>query len=371
MKHDPQVLLQQLNTLQTQILELAAASNLSPLLAVGEQTSFKELKNLLQKLAASEPSALRQQAVQILDRFLSLTHQEQPDFPPLTGYQNQVREFRTKIVNLTNSELPSDVQNLVEGRHPVSVLLTLIDRGNQLQDSEWVRLTDAISKALGQPIAIAASRGKLAFKEAAKSAISSLTTSSKDVDTFIWGNVSPSPTAIPVSAAPKVTAEPPIVFGAKSLGLETTSRPKTTNAPAASALPLKIVVRIEGIGDREFGASEFAGTRGQAKGIEGFQIRLANPIPGLQLEYMGHLAGTGDTPWISEGQLVGTRNKNRCLEGFAIRLGGPEAAKYQICYAAHIQNVGDSSTCANGQYCGTRAQALRIEAMKVWIERMS
>jgi Clostridial hydrophobic W len=369
MNHDPQVLLQQLNTLQTQIVELAAASNLSPILAVGEHTSVKELKNLLQKLAGSEPSALRQQAIQILDRFLSLTHREQPDFPPLTGYQNQVREFRTKIVNLPNSELPPDVQSLVEGRHPVSVLLTLLDRGNQLQDSEWVSLTEAIAKSLGQPIAIAASRGKLAFQEAAKSPISPPTIASKDVDTFIWGNVSPSATGVPVSAAPKV-AEPPIVFGAKSLGLETTALPKTTNALAASALPLKIVVHIEAIGDREFGASEFAGTRGQAKGLEGFQIRLANPIPGLQIEYMGHLSGIGDTPWVSEGQFLGTRNENRSLEGFAIRLGGPEAAKYQVCYAAHIQNIGDSSTCANGQYCGTRAQALRIEAMKVWIERI-
>lgn len=368
MKYDPQLLLQQLNTLQTQIVELAATSNLSPLLAVGEQTSLQDLKNVLQKLAGSDPSALRQQAVQILDRFLSLTHQEQPNFSALTGYQDQVREFRTRIVNFSNTELPPDVQSLVEGRHPVSVLLTLIDRGNQLQDSEWVRLTEAIAKSLGQPIAIAASRGKLVFKETAKSPISPPTPSSKDVDTFIWGNVSPSAAAIPVSTAPKVTAETPIVFGAKSLGLELPSLPKTANT--ASALPLKIVVHIEGIGDQEFGASEFAGTRGQAKGIDGFQIRVANPIPGLQLEYMAHLAGIGDTPWMSEGQFLGTRNENRCVEGFAIRIGGPEAAKYQVCYAAHIQNVGDSSTCTNGQYCGTRGQALRIEAMKVWIERI-
>jgi Clostridial hydrophobic W len=370
MKHDPQALLQQLNTLQTQIVELAAASNLSPLLAIGEQTSLQELKNVLQKLAGSDPSTLRQQAIQILDRFLCLTHQDQPDFPPLTDYQNQVREFRTKLANLPNTELPSDVQSLVEGRHPVSVLLTLLDRGNQLQDSEWVRLSEAIAKSLGKPIAIAASRGKLTFKEVAKSPISAPTLSPKNVDTLIWGNVSPSPTAIPATAAPKVTAESPIVFGAQSLGLETTALPKTTTALAASALPLKIVVHIEGTGDREFGASEFAGTRGQAKGIEGFQIQLANPLPGLQIEYMAHLEGVGDTPWISAGQFIGTRGENRRLEGFAMRLGGPEAAKYQICYAAHIQNVGDSSTCANGQYCGTRAQALRIEAMKVWIEKI-
>ncbi|HIK30625.1 MAG TPA: hypothetical protein IGS17_14605 [Oscillatoriales cyanobacterium M59_W2019_021] len=366
MKYDPQALLQQLNTLQMQIIELAAASNLSPLPAIGEQSSLKDLKSLLQTLASSASSSstpMRDKAVRILDRFLSLTHVEQPNFEALTGYQEQVRAFRTKILNTPEAYLPPDVKSLVEGRHPVAVLLTLIDRGNQLQDTEWVRLTEAVSQSLGQPIAIAASRGKLTLKAPSSPPSPAAAASPQNIDTFIWGNVAP-PTA------PQVTAEPPIVFGAKSLGLETTSLPKTGKTPSASALPLKIVVHIEGMGDREFGASEFAGTRGQAKGIEGFQMSLATPLPGLQLEYMAHLAGVGDTPWVTSGQFVGTRGENRRLEGFAIRIGGPEAANYRVCYVAHIQNIGDSPTCSNGQYCGTRAQSLRIEAMKVWIERI-
>lgn len=372
MKYDPQALLQQLNTLQTQIIELAATSNLSPLPAIGEQSSLKDLKSLLQKLAGSAPPSstpIRNKAVQILDRFLSLTHVEQPNFEALTGYQEQVRAFRTKILNTPEAYLPPDVKSLVAGRHPVAVLLTLLDRGNQLQDTEWVRLTEAVSQSLGQPMAIAASRGKLTFK-APSSPPPAAPASPPNIDTFIWGNVSPSPSAVPAATAPKVTAASPIVFGAKNLGLETTSPPKTGKTSSASALPLKIIVHIEGTGDREFGASEFAGTRSQAKGIEGFQIGLVTPFPGLQLEYMAHLAGVGDTPWVTSGQFVGTRGENRRLEGFAIRIGGPEAANYRVCYAAHIQNIGDSPTCTNGQYCGTRAQALRIEAMKVWLERL-
>jgi Clostridial hydrophobic W len=365
MKPDPQALLQQLNTLQTQIVELAAASHLSPLTAVGEQTSLKELKNLLHQLASSESSTFCQQAIHILDRFLSLIHLETPDFPPLVSYQNQVREFRARIANLPNAELPPEVQSLVEGKHPVSVLLILLERGNQLQDAEWVSLTETIAKSLGQPIAIAASRNKLAFKDAPPSPISAPTATPQEVDPLIWGKVSPSSIAPLPSATPQIPTEPPIVFGAKSLGLE------TTDTPTPSALPLKILVHIQDVGDQEFGASEFAGTRGQAKGIEGFQILLANPIPGLQLECMAHLAGIGDTPWTSASQFIGTRGENRRLEGFAIRLSGPEAAKYQVCYTAHIQNVGDHPTCTNGQYCGTRAQSLRIEAMKVWIERIA
>lgn len=373
MKYDPQALLQQLNILQTQIVELAATSNLSPLPAIGEQSSLQDLKSLLQKLGGAAPSSstpIRDKAVQILDRFLSLTHQEQPNFEELTGYQEQVRAFRTKILNTPEAYLPPDVKSLVEGRHPVAVLLTLIDRGNQLQDTEWVRLTEAVSQSLGQPMAIAASRGKLTFKAPSSPPPPAAAAASQRLDTFIWGNVSPSPSAASPATAPQVAAEPPIVFGAKSLGLDTTSLPKTGKTPSASALPLKIVVHIEGTGDREFGASEFAGTRGQAKGIEGFQMSLATPLPGLQLEYMAHLAGVGDTPWVASGQFVGTRGDNRRLEGFAIRIGGPEAANYRVCYAAHIQNIGDSPTCSNGQYCGTRAQSLRIEAMKVWLERI-
>jgi uncharacterized protein YjdB len=116
-----------------------------------------------------------------------------------------------------------------------------------------------------------------------------------------------------------------------------------------------------------FRQEQFAGTRGESRRLEGFQLTLDPPVPGLSLEYMAHLQDIGDTGWLSEGQFIGTRGLSRRLEGFAIRLTGSNAANYDVRYMCHIQNVGDSPMYANGAFCGTRGQSLRVEGMQVTI----
>jgi tyrosinase len=135
---------------------------------------------------------------------------------------------------------------------------------------------------------------------------------------------------------------------------------------------LDVLVHLEGIGDRSFRECEFAGTKGQARRLEGFQVNLQvnfdPPIPGLGMEYMAHIQDQGDTPWVQTGQFVGTRGQARRLEGFAIRLTGPEAPNYKVSYMAHIQERGDTSFFQNGQFCGTRGQALRVEGISVSVQ---
>jgi uncharacterized protein YjdB len=133
------------------------------------------------------------------------------------------------------------------------------------------------------------------------------------------------------------------------------------------ALGIKVLVHIQGIGDRTFGSQEYAGSKGQGRRVEGFQINIDPPIPGLNVEYMAHVEGVGDTPWLSEGELAGFRGQAKRIEGFAVRLSGPQADKYDVFYSAHIQNIGDTDVSSNGEYCGTRGKALRIEGIKVWI----
>ncbi len=371
MTQDPALLLQQLNTLQAQILELVATSNLSPTPIVGENTAIGDLKALLQRLCTPQQTGLRQQAIAILDRFLALVHQDQAHFPALVGYQQQVSQFRDKLLGLPDTQLPPDVRSLVEGQHPVALVLNLVDRGSQLGDGEWTRMAEIVTKTMGQPIAIALSRGKLIVQQPSAPPNSS---------PFVQNVYQPAPPAPPVSsakndaliwgAAPQAPvvkpSEPLITFGAKSLGLPEPAPQAVSQAQGAIAL--KVSVHIQGLGDREFGSQEWAGTRGQSKGIEGFSIALASPIPGLKLEYMAHLAGVGDTPWIDAGQYVGTRNENRRVEGFAVRLVGAESVKYDVCYVGHIQDMGDTPILSDGKYCGTRGKALRVEAMKAWIQ---
>jgi len=131
---------------------------------------------------------------------------------------------------------------------------------------------------------------------------------------------------------------------------------------------LDVLVHLEGIGDLSFRENEFAGTRGQSRRLEGFQLQLSPPVSGLSMRYMAHLQGTGDVPFVNEGQFVGTRGQSRRLEGFAIELTGSAAANFNVFYMAHLEGVGDTSVFRNGQFCGTRGQSRRVEGILVRVE---
>jgi hypothetical protein len=131
---------------------------------------------------------------------------------------------------------------------------------------------------------------------------------------------------------------------------------------------LQVLVHLEGIGDVRGRDSEFLGTRGQSRRLEGFEIRINPAIPGLSLQYMAHLQGIGDVPFVNEGQFVGTRGQSRRLEGFAIQLTGAAANNYNVVYMAHLQGSADTGLFRNGQFCGTRGESRRVEGILVRIE---
>jgi hypothetical protein len=132
--------------------------------------------------------------------------------------------------------------------------------------------------------------------------------------------------------------------------------------------PLQVLVHLQSFGDRTFRDNELAGTRGQARRLEGFQIRIDPPVAGLSMHYMAHLQGSGDVPFVNEGQFVGTRGQSRRLEGFAIELTGPAAGQFNVFYMAHLQGTGDTGFFQNGQFCGTRGQSRRVEAILLRVE---
>lgn len=385
MKPDRTVLLNQLTSLEAQIAQLGA---------IHDGMSWGEVKRLLQSQPAALGGDTKAQAIAILDRFDALDHREQPGFQPLIQFKQQVRLFRNQVSNAPANQLPADVNDLLSGKHPVAQLLKAVDEGDTLNDAQWATLQPTLEKIFGQTIAIAASRGKLYVSQvtptpqpvAATSApstttpLASQTVSTPNAeqvrpqisggaDLLMWGDATettkpaqPQPTQ-PQATQPQAPSgeEPLIVFGAKSL----------TGGTQTGSMPLTILVHIQGLGDRQFASKEFAGTRGQSRGLEGFQIRAANAIPGLKLEYMAHISGVGDTPWVPEGQYLGSRGENRQVEGFAIRLTGEAAKQYTIRYSGHIQNMGDTPVMGDGQYCGTRGKSLRVEGLRVWLESRS
>lgn len=130
---------------------------------------------------------------------------------------------------------------------------------------------------------------------------------------------------------------------------------------------LRVLVHLQDLHDRVFRDGQMAGTKGESRRLEGFQIDFDPPVPGLGMRYMAHLQDVGDTAWATEGRFVGTRGQSRRLEGFAIQLTGPLAAKYDVRYKAHLQGIGDTAASRNGAFCGTRGESRRLEAIFVQI----
>lgn len=367
-------------------------------IAPGEITSLKDIQNLVETAAASEGKAsIRDAALKVIDRVLAIAHRSQSDFAPLQSVQAKARELHRAISESTPTQLHSDAESLVSGKHPVSAVLALVEQQDKLDDEQWVILEETVSAAFGKQIAVAISRGKLTIAEMVKAAPAKVEPGFQaapqqkisaeplpEVIIIPSGNVAPKQVAVapqiqilesPAPSAPMheviivpsvevpqslpTTGSGNIVFGA----------PRDIQQAVAveGALGIKVLAHIQGIGDRTFGSQEYAGSKGQGRRVEGFQINIDPPIPGLNVEYMAHVEGVGDTPWLSEGELAGFRGQAKRIEGFAVRLSGSQADKYDVFYSAHIQNIGDTEVSSNGEYCGTRGKTLRIEGIKVWI----
>lgn len=375
------------------------ALELNKSVAPGEIASLKDIQNLVETVsAAAGKASTRDAALKVLDRVLALTHREQSDFAPLRSVQARARELHRAISESTPTQLHSDTESLIGGKHPVAAVLALVEQQDKLDDSQWVILEETVSAAFGKQLAVAISRGKLTVNETAAAAPAKLEPAFKaapepkisaqplpEVIVIPSGNVAPKQVAVvpeikilesPAPSAPmhEVIIVPSVEIpkslqtsGSRNIVFGEPGR--TQQAPAEGSLGLKVLAHIQGIGDRAFGAGEYAGTKAQGRRVEGFGIEIEPPIPGLKVEYMAHVEGVGDTPWIGEGELAGFRGQAKRIEGFAVRLSGPEADKYDVFYSAHIQNIGDTEVSSNGEYCGTRGKGLRVEGIKVWIAR--
>jgi len=342
MTPEASALLDQFNALYTQL------SALSPTL--GDATTLAEVRTLLTRASSDQGKAT---AIAILDQFLALQHQDQGEFSPLNDYKTQVRNFRQQVEAMSGA-LSADAQSLVEGKHPVAQLLRAVEVGDTFSDAQWSSLQALLTKVFGTPIAMAVSRGKLVITQEPSQRETKRET---EGDVFLWGDRVPLPVDTTQLGA---DAEPPIVFGAQSIGIQPTD---------SQLVPLRVGVHIQNVGDRQFGVNEFAGTRGKSQGIEGLTVALVHPIADLSLEYMVHIAGKGDSAWVNHGQYAGTRGENRALEGFTIRLSGAAASSYELTYSAHVQNVGDLPFQASGNYCGTRGRSLKIEGLTVRLRK--
>ncbi len=108
--------------------------------------------------------------------------------------------------------------------------------------------------------------------------------------------------------------------------------------------------------------SSIAGTIGQGKAIEAFELKVSNASGG-EIQCSAHVANIGWQDYTS-----GTSGTTGCglqTEAFKIRLTGSLEESYDVYYRVHIQNQGWLGWAKNGEVAGSTGAGLRVEAIEV------
>jgi hypothetical protein len=132
--------------------------------------------------------------------------------------------------------------------------------------------------------------------------------------------------------------------------------------------PPYMVVHLDGLGDVGCRNTNWCGTRGESRRLEGFSINLPKGLGDVRLRYLCYIEGIGDQKTL-EGQFCGTRGQSKRLEGFAVYLEGRDASKFSVAYQAWLQDRGATPVMRDGAFAGTRGERRRVEAVRVWIDR--
>ena len=155
--------------LRTEVLDLAKSVEVSPIPEPHEIASIGDLKSLFRAVVEAEEKKatkeqVRRHALEILDHIFLIVHQDTPDFPSLRECQAQARELRDTISEASRSELSSAVYTLTGGTHPLSALLTLVKRFEELDNKEWESLHDILVSSFDKSLVTAIVRRKIVLQ---------------------------------------------------------------------------------------------------------------------------------------------------------------------------------------------------------------
>ena len=109
-----------------------------------------------------------------------------------------------------------------------------------------------------------------------------------------------------------------------------------------------------------------SGTQGEAKRLEGIEIKLKNAPEGSGIKYRTHIQSYGwETDWKENGQMSGTSGEAKRLEAIEIQLTEPIAETHDVYYRVHAQKFGWLGWAKNGETAGTAGYAYRLEGIEI------
>lgn len=117
---------------------------------------------------------------------------------------------------------------------------------------------------------------------------------------------------------------------------------------------------------------QMSGTSGEAKRLEGINIKLTNKPYSGGISYTTHVQSYGwqgsmkdSSTWKKDGQMSGTSGEAKRLEAICITLTGEMAKHYDVYYRVHAQSFGWLDWAKNGAPAGTAGYAKRLEGIEI------
>lgn len=137
---------------------------------------------------------------------------------------------------------------------------------------------------------------------------------------------------------------------------------------------------IENIQQMNFVDNEYVGTRDEGLRMEGFAINLVDPPGTLGIQYAVYASGIGWMPAVDGGTFAGTQGQARGLQAVTIALLNPDQPDesgnnwhYWLEYLVHQENNGDVETGPYGDGAqlpiGGAGSGLRLEGLELTIQR--
>ena len=115
-----------------------------------------------------------------------------------------------------------------------------------------------------------------------------------------------------------------------------------------------------------------SGTSGEAKRLEGINIKLTNKQYEGGIAYTTHVQTYGwqgdvnnSATWKKDGEMSGTSGEAKRLEAICITLTGEMAEHYDVYYRVHAQSFGWLDWAKNGAPAGTAGYAKRLEGIEI------
>jgi hypothetical protein len=136
--------------------------------AMSELDSLKSLEpiveTVIQALAAQEKKAAmaeaRTRVLAVLDRVLTVSHVDGPNFPALAQCLAKANEIRAAAMDPKAFE-SEQAPAFLESTPAFAALLSIIEGRDALDDEKFAALDETVTQSFGRTLAVAAARGKL------------------------------------------------------------------------------------------------------------------------------------------------------------------------------------------------------------------